>query len=95
VFNNGMYGTIRMYQERVYPERVSGTALTNPDFARFIEAFGGRGEVVEATDELVPAYKCAAASGKPALIEVRMNPEQVTNRCSIRDLRAQASGKEK
>jgi acetolactate synthase-1/2/3 large subunit len=60
-----------------------------------IEAFGGHGEVVEARDELVPAYKCAAASGKPALIEVRMNPEQVTNRCSIRDLRAQASGKEK
>ncbi|MCW8086199.1 thiamine pyrophosphate-dependent enzyme [Sabulicella glaciei] len=90
VFNNGMYGTIRMYQERVYPGRVSGTELTNPDFARFIEAFGGHGEVVEATDELVPAYKRAAASGKPAIIEVRMNPEQVTNRATIADLRAQA-----
>lgn len=92
VFNNGMYGTIRMYQERVYPERVSGTALTNPDFARFIEAFGGYGEVVQATDELVPAWQRAVASGKPAIIEVRMNPEQVTNRATIADLRAQASG---
>ncbi|WP_207537702.1 thiamine pyrophosphate-dependent enzyme [Sabulicella rubraurantiaca] len=90
VFNNGMYGTIRMYQERTYPGRVSGTELTNPDFAKFIEAFGGHGEVVETTEELVPAYKRAAASGKPAIIEVRMNPEQVTNRATIADLRAQA-----
>ena len=92
VFNNQMYGTIRMYQERTYPHRVSGTALTNPDFARFIEAFGGHGEVVEKTDELVPAVQRALASGKPALVEIRMNPEQVTNRATIADLRAQ-SGK--
>jgi acetolactate synthase-1/2/3 large subunit len=95
VFNNGMYGTIRMYQERVYPERVSGTELTNPDFARFIEAFGGHGEVVTATDEMVPAYQRAVASGKPAIIEVRMNPQQVTNRATIADLRAQSTGKKK
>ncbi len=90
VFNNRMYGTIRMYQERVYPERVSGTLLTNPNFARFIEAFGGHGEVVERTEELVPAYRRAAASGKAALIEIRMNPDQVTNRATIAELRAQA-----
>ncbi len=90
VFNNRMYGTIRMYQERVYPERVSGTELTNPDFARFIEAFGGHGEVVERTEELVPAYERAVASGKPAIIEIRTNPEQVTNRATIAELRAQA-----
>ncbi|WP_424814592.1 thiamine pyrophosphate-dependent enzyme [Roseococcus sp. YIM B11640] len=89
VFNNSMYGTIRMYQERVYPERVSGTLLTNPDFTRFIEAFGGHGELVVATDELVPAFKRAKASGKPAIIEVRINPEQVTNRATIAELRAQ------
>jgi acetolactate synthase I/II/III large subunit len=92
VFNNQMYGTIRMYQERTYPHRVSGTALTNPDFARFIEAFGGHGEIVEKTEELVPAVQRALASGKPALVEIRMNPEQVTNRATIADLRAQ-SGK--
>ncbi|MDB5379396.1 MAG: thiamine pyrophosphate protein [Rubritepida sp.] len=95
VFNNSMYGTIRMYQERVYPERVSGTTLTNPDFARFIEAFGGHGELVETTAELVPAYKRAVASGKPAIIEIRTNPEQVTNRATISDLRAQGKGAKK
>jgi acetolactate synthase I/II/III large subunit len=90
VFNNGMYGTIRMYQERTYPGRVSGTALTNPDFRLFIESFGGHGEVVESTAELVPAFQRAKASGKAAIIEVRMNPEQVTNRATIADLRAAA-----
>lgn len=93
VFNNGMYGTIRMYQERTYPGRVSGTALTNPDFARFIESFGGHGEVVERTEELVPAFQRAKASGKPAIIEVRTNPEQVTNRATIAQLRAQAGAR--
>jgi acetolactate synthase-1/2/3 large subunit len=91
VFNNQMYGTIRMYQERAYPARVSGTALTNPDFARFIEAFGGHGEIVERTEELVPAVQRALASGKPAVVELRTNPEQVTNRATIADLRAQAN----
>jgi acetolactate synthase-1/2/3 large subunit len=91
VFNNGMYGTIRMYQERTYPGRVSGTALTNPDFARFIESFGGHGEVVTRTEELVPAFQRAKASGKAAIIEVRTNPEQVTNRATIAQLRAQAA----
>jgi acetolactate synthase-1/2/3 large subunit len=91
VFNNNMYGTIRMYQERTYPERISGTALTNPDFAKFIESFGGHGEVVMRTDELVPAFQRAKASGKPAIIEVRTNPDQVTNRATIAQLRAQAT----
>jgi acetolactate synthase-1/2/3 large subunit len=95
VFNNSMYGTIRMYQERVYPERVSGTMLTNPDFSLFIQAFGGHGELVETTEELVPAYKRAVASGKPAIIEIRTNPEQVTNRATISDLRAQGKGAKK
>jgi acetolactate synthase-1/2/3 large subunit len=90
VFNNGMYGTIRMHQERTYPGRVSGTALTNPDFARFVEAFGGHGEVVERTEDLVPAFRRAEASGRPAVIEVRTDPEQVTNRSTIAQLRETA-----
>ena len=91
LFNNQMYGTIRMYQERAYPHRVSGTALTNPDFARFIEAFGGHGETVERTEEFVPAVQRALASGRPAIVEVRTNPEQVTNRATIAQLREQAA----
>jgi acetolactate synthase I/II/III large subunit len=87
VFNNQMYGTIRMHQERAYPWRVSGTALTNPDFAKYIEAFGGHGEVVAATEEFSPAFRRAMESGKPALIELRINPEQITSRATITDLR--------
>ena len=91
VFNNAMYGTIRMYQERAYPGRVSGTALTNPDFAKFIEAFGGHGEVVTDTAGFAPAFRRAAASGKPAVIELRTNPEQITSRATIAQLRAGAA----
>ena len=88
VFNNQMYGTIRMHQERDYPYRVSGTALTNPDFAKYIEAFGGHGEVVSHTEEFTPAFQRAVASGKPAVIELRMNPDQITTRTTISAMRA-------
>jgi acetolactate synthase-1/2/3 large subunit len=92
VFNNQMYGTIRMHQERTHPGRVSGTALTNPDFARYIEAFGGHGEVVAATEDFAPAFARAVESGKPAVIELRINPDQITTRATIADLRAGKSG---
>ncbi len=88
VFNNQMYGTIRMHQERTYPWRVSGTALTNPDFAKYIEAFGGHGEVVSETGEFAPAFRRAVESGRPAIIELRVNPEQITTRQTIAQLRA-------
>ncbi|HET9019446.1 MAG TPA: thiamine pyrophosphate-dependent enzyme, partial [Acetobacteraceae bacterium] len=90
VFNNGMYGTIRMYQERTYPGRISATALTNPDFARYIDAFGGHGEVVARTEEFAPAFRRAVASGRPAVIELRTDPEQITSRATIAQLRAAA-----
>ena len=63
VVNNGMYGTIRMHQERHYPGRPFGTDLVNPDFARYAEAFGGHGEVVERTEEFAPAFDRAARVG--------------------------------
>jgi acetolactate synthase I/II/III large subunit len=95
VFNNSMYGTIRMHQERTYPGRVSGTALTNPDFAKYIEAFGGHGEVVSTTEEFAPAFRRAVESGKPAVIELRTNPDQITSRATIADLRAGGAAKPK
>ena len=88
VFNNQMYGTIRMHQERTYPARVSGTALTNPDFTKFIDAFGGHGELVTRTEDFAPAFRRAMASGRPAVIELAVNPEQITTRATIADLRA-------
>jgi acetolactate synthase-1/2/3 large subunit len=91
VFNNGMYGTIRMYQERAYPGRVIGTALTNPDFVRWAEAFGAHAERVEETRQFASAFARAAASGRPAVIELRTDPEQITSRTRIADLRAAAA----
>jgi acetolactate synthase I/II/III large subunit len=88
VFNNQMYGTIRMHQEKAYPWRVSGTSVTNPDFGKYIEAFGGHGEIVSATQEFAPAFRRAVESGRPALIELRTNPEQITTRATITDLQA-------
>jgi len=78
VINNGIYGTIRMHQERDYPDRVSGTDLTNPDFAAYARAFGGHGEKVEKTGDFADAYLRARASGKPAIIEVALDPEAIT-----------------
>jgi acetolactate synthase-1/2/3 large subunit len=93
VFNNRMYGNIRMHQERANQSRVSGTELTNPDFAKFIQAFGGHGEVVQETAEFTPAFRRAVESGKPAVIELRMNPEQITTRATIAQLRAANAAK--
>jgi acetolactate synthase-1/2/3 large subunit len=88
VVNNGMYGTIRMHQEREYPERVWGTDLVNPDFAALARAYGGHGETVRQTAEFFPALNRAMASQKPAIIELVVDPEQITSRTSIQKLRA-------
>ena len=78
VVNNSMYGTIRMHQERDYPGRVSATELTNPDFAALARAYGGHGETVEKTEDFAPAFKRARAIGKPAIIEVKLDPQAIT-----------------
>ncbi|MCY0096075.1 thiamine pyrophosphate-binding protein [Hoeflea ulvae] len=78
VVNNGIYGTIRMHQERDYPGRISATSLTNPDFAAYARAFGGHGETVETTADFAPAFERARASGLPSIIEVKLDPEAIT-----------------
>ena len=92
VFNNGMYGTIRMHQEKHYPARVHGTAIDNPDFAAYARAFGGVGEVVEEASQFGPAFERCVAAGKPAVIELRMDPEAITPTTTIAKLRAAAKG---
>jgi len=87
VVNNGMYGTIRMHQEREYPQRVWGTDLVNPDFAALARAYGGHGETVRQTAEFLPALSRAIASQKPAIIELVVDPEQITSRTTIQKLR--------
>ncbi|MGE7368192.1 thiamine pyrophosphate-binding protein [Neorhizobium sp. NPDC001467] len=88
--NNGIYGTIRMHQEREYPGRVSATDLVNPDFVAYAQAFGGHGELVEKTEEFGPAYERARASGKPAIIEVRLDPEAITPAKTLTQIRDKA-----
>ena len=90
VVNNNMYGTIRMNQERDYPERVYGTALVNPDFAAFARSFGLHGETVEETAQFAPAFERALAAGKPALIEVKIDPQAITTTTTIDAIRAKA-----
>ena len=85
--NNGIYGTIRMHQEREYPGRVSGTDLKNPDFAALARAYGGHGETVEKTADFAPAFERARASGKPSIIEVRLDPEAITPTRTLTEIR--------
>ena len=91
LFNNGMYGTIRMHQERDHPLRVSGTALKTHDFVRMAEGYGCYAERVTQTADFAPALARARASGKPAVLELVTDPEQITSRTTITKLRA-ASG---
>ncbi len=85
--NNGIYGTIRMHQERDYPGRVSATGLTNPDFAAFARAYGGHGETVTQTSEFAGAFLRARASGKPSIIEIQLDPEAITPTRTLSDIR--------
>ncbi len=87
VVNNGTYGTIRMHQEREYPGRVVGTDLKNPDFAALARAYGGHGETVETTAEFAPAFERARASRKPAIIEIKLDPEAITPTRTLTDIR--------
>jgi acetolactate synthase-1/2/3 large subunit len=89
VIDNGMYGTIRMHQERHYPARVSGTDLVNPDFAALARAYGAHGETVVRTDEFAPAFERAAKAGGPSLLHVRIDPQALTMGASLDALRAQ------
>jgi acetolactate synthase-1/2/3 large subunit len=87
VVNNAMYGTIRMHQERHYPARVSGTDLVNPDFAALARAYGMHGEVVDKTADFVPAFERATQAEGPALIELRVDPEDIVPGNTVTGLR--------
>ena len=94
VFNNHMFGTIRMHQERHYPERVSGTGLHNPDFAALARAYGAFGETVEDTAEFAGVLERALAycrdHARPALIELRYDGNLITPSTTLAAIRAAA-----
>jgi acetolactate synthase-1/2/3 large subunit len=88
--NNGMYATIRMHQERQFPGRVIGTDLENPDFPALAQAYGGFGERVERTQDFEGAFERALTSGRPALLELPVDPERISPRVKLSELQARA-----
>jgi len=90
IFNNGMLGSIRAWQEISYPGRVSGTGLVNPDYVMLAKAHGAFGARVERTEDFLPAFDGAVASGKVAVIDLAMDPEAITTRITLTGLREAA-----
>ena len=90
VVNNGMWGTIRMHQERHFPGRAMATDLVNPDFAALARAFGAHGAVVERTQDAGAALDDALAAGRPALVELRVDPEAITPVQTLSEIREAA-----
>ena len=93
VVNNGMYGTIRMHQERDYPARVSGTALRNPDFAALARAYGLHAETVARTAEFAPAFARCLEHDGPTLMELLIDSEAITTSTTLEKIRATALAK--
>jgi acetolactate synthase I/II/III large subunit len=90
VVNNGMYGTIRMHQERQFPTRVVATELVNPSFVELGRAYGAHAELVESDDDFPDALDRALAADRTALLELRVDPEAITPRATIGAIRAGA-----
>lgn len=87
LLNNGMYGTIRMHQERDYPEHVHGTQLANPDFAALARAYGWAGVRITKTEQFEPEFVAALERGQGTLIEVMLDPEVITTRGTLSAIR--------
>jgi acetolactate synthase-1/2/3 large subunit len=90
VVDNGGYGTIRMHQERAYPERVVGSALANPDFAALARAHGWHGEAVHTTAAFAPAFERAMQADRPSLIHLHLPMDIITPRITLGAIRAAA-----
>jgi acetolactate synthase-1/2/3 large subunit len=92
IFDNAMYGTIRMHQEREFPGRVEATDLKNPDFAALARAYGGFGATVEQTCDFPAAFEAARASGLPAIVHVKFDGDGVTPMTTLSAIRGAAEG---
>jgi acetolactate synthase-1/2/3 large subunit len=89
ILNNGTYGTIRMHQERTYPERVSGTELQNPDFVTLAKAYGFHAERVETTADFASAFERACASKTGAVLDLAVSAEALSPRQTLSQMREQ------
>ena len=91
LFNNDMYASVRIHQERRHPGRVVATDLTNPDFPTLAQAHEMRSEFVTRTDEFPAAFERAATAGRATIIELRTDPDRVGARTVLSELREQAA----
>lgn len=83
LLNNGMYGTIRMHQERDFPTHNMGSHLNNPHFANLAKAYGYEGVRISKTEEFEPALTAALARNEGTLIEIMLDPEAITTRVTL------------
>jgi len=83
LLNNGMYGTIRMHQERDFPTHNMGSHLNNPNFANLAKAYGYEGVRISKTEEFEPALTAALARNQGTLIEIMLDPEAITTRVTL------------
>jgi acetolactate synthase I/II/III large subunit len=93
VVNNGMLGTIRMHQERHFPGRAVATDLVNPDFVAYARSFGAYGALVERNEDFAGAFEEALAAGRPALLELRVDPEAISPRATLTQIRGGTPGR--
>jgi acetolactate synthase-1/2/3 large subunit len=90
ICDNGMYGTIRMHQEREFPGRVSATELLNPDFDAYARAFGGFGAVANKTSDFPAAFQAARQSGLPSIIHLKIDPDAILPAATLSGIRERA-----
>ena len=90
IVNNGMYGTIRMHQEKIFPGRTIATDLKNPNFQVLAQAYGAHTELVIKTEDFPAAFKRAIKSGTPAVVELKVDPEAITPSTTLSSLRSAA-----
>jgi len=93
LLNNGLYGTIRMHQEREYPTHVSGSTLKNPDFVKLAQAYGYVGVRMSKTEEFEALFMDALAREQGTLIEVMLDPDVITTRVSLSQITASSLAK--
>jgi acetolactate synthase I/II/III large subunit len=93
LLNNGMYGTIRMHQEREYPQHPSGSQLHNPDFVALAQAYGYAATRITRTEEFEPALLAALAREQGSVLEVMLSPEVITTRGTLSAITQQALAK--
>jgi acetolactate synthase-1/2/3 large subunit len=88
IFNNSVYGTIRMHQARDYPGRRSGTELVNPDFAALAESYGIAANTVSTAKDFISAFKAGLESEGPLLIHVQQDPDDIAPGRTLTQLEA-------